>query len=67
MAGARIYTIVGIIIFTLLGFWMFRNYFEYIKMDYSGLCLEQGGEWRAYSQECIFPESNKEENKKASH
>lgn len=59
MAGSKIYTIVGIIIFSWLAFTMLKNNFDYIKMDGAKECQEQGGEWRAYSQECILEEIKK--------
>ena len=60
MAGARIYTIIGLLIFAWLAYTMFMNNYRYIKMDHAKLCVEQGGEWRAFSQECIFEEQSKE-------
>jgi hypothetical protein len=61
MAGSRIYTLVGIIIFTSLAYMMFMNNFNYIKMDAAKLCTEQGGVWRAHSQECILDQKELKE------
>jgi hypothetical protein len=61
MAGSRIYTLIGIIIFASLAYMMFMNNFNYIKMDAAKICSEQGGTWRAHSQECIFEDKNEKE------
>jgi hypothetical protein len=37
------------------------NNFNYIKMDAAKICSEQGGTWRAHSQECIFEDKNEKE------
>ena len=48
-----IYILVGVVVFGWLTFTMFKNNFDYIKMDAAAQCTKEGGEWRAYSQECI--------------
>jgi hypothetical protein len=60
MAGSRIYTIIGLLIFGWLAYTMFMNNFSYIKMDLAQKCADEGGEWRAFSQECVFDEKKKE-------
>ena len=54
VAGSRIYSIVGLIIFGTLAYVMFMNYFSYITTDYAKECLDQGGQWQAASEECIL-------------
>ena len=58
VAGSRIYTLVGVIIFGTLAYVMFMNYFSYITTDYAKECLEQGGKWMPASEECIFDKSS---------
>jgi hypothetical protein len=59
MAGAKIYALVGIIIFGFLAYTMFKNNFDYISMDLAQKCIDDGGEWRSFSQECILDETKK--------
>jgi hypothetical protein len=56
ITGSKVYSLIGIIIFSFLAYVMFMNNFNYIKMDAAKLCSERGGTWHAYSQECISNE-----------
>lgn len=60
VAGSKIYSIIGIIIFGFLAYVMFMNYFTYITTDYAQQCIEDGGVWQPDSEECIFEEREKE-------
>jgi hypothetical protein len=57
VAGSRIYTLIGIVIFSLLAYMMFMNNFNYIKMDAAKICTDQGGTWHAHTQECILEDN----------
>jgi len=53
-----LYVGFGVLIFSVLAYWMFINFFNYIKMDYATLCKKEGGTWHAFSQECIKQEDS---------